>query len=153
MNNAVLFCLFTCRPLASCLWHTWRKSFPQWSACQGMYGYQSQWTAVCCTSSHADHGYRSGMGTSLSGYFGMMSFFSFAKQKLNIVLHFMRASAVQCAWKDQARGLFGVSTPKGFRSSFKPCLSAVCCPVYRKMFGSYQSAGILKFRFYQHLPL
>lgn len=28
-----------------------------------------------------------GMGTSLSGYFGMMSFFSFAKQKLNIVLH------------------------------------------------------------------
>ena len=28
-----------------------------------------------------------GMGTSLSAYFGMMSFFSFAKQKINIVLH------------------------------------------------------------------
>ena len=32
-------------------------------------------------------GTESGMGTSLSGYFGMMPFFSFAKQKLNIVLH------------------------------------------------------------------
>ena len=118
---------------------------------KGMYGYQSQWTAVCCTSLMRIMGTESGMGTSLSGYFRVMSFFSFAKQKVNIVLHLWELQQF-VAKRNQARGLFGVTLPKGFKFFF-PNLGCqrFVAQLCRKMFGSYQSAGILKFRFYQHL--
>lgn len=46
-----------------------------------------------------------------------MSFFSFAKQKINIVLH-LRELQQLVAQRNQARGLFGVTLPKGFQFFF-----------------------------------
>ena len=63
----------------------------------------------------------------------------------------VRASAVRRE-EESGAGLFGVTLPKGFQFFFP---NLVCrrfvAQLCRKMFGSYQSAGILKFRFYQHL--
>lgn len=76
--------------------------------------------------------YGEGMGTSLSGYFGMMSFFSFAKQKINVVAALVRASAARRE-EESGAGLVRRNFAEGFQVLLsQPWLSAVCRPVMPK---------------------